>query len=94
MIQTLALVGFVVVGAHNRLVASTPSLLQLTLTNETEVGSPFEDTIELTTIGDLPQNTEVNVNISGKIANIYKDREDTNNKTVIVLRDEDISIKL
>ena len=39
----------------------TPSLLQLTFTNETEIDlldvSPFEDTIDLTPLGDLPQNT-------------------------------------
>ena len=55
--------------------------------------SPFEDSIDLTPLGDLPHNTLVNVNISGKITNIYKDREDTNDKTVHVLRDEDTSIK-
>ena len=76
----------------------TPSLLQLTFTNETLIEvlnvSLFEDSINLTPLGDLPHNTLVNVNISGKITNIYKDRVDTNGKTVDVLRDEDTSIKL
>ena len=76
----------------------TPSLLQLTFTNETEIDlldvSPFEDIIDLTPLGDLPQNTLVNVNISGKITNVFKDTGDTNDKTVVVLRDDDTSIKL
>ena len=76
----------------------TPSLLQLKFTNETEIEvlnvSPFEDSIELTPLRDLPHNTLGNVNISGKITNIYKDKIDTNGKTVDVLRDEDTSIKL
>ena len=75
-----------------------PSLLPLTFTNETEIDlldvSPFEDTIDLTPLGDLPQNTLVNVNISGKITNVFKDTGDTNDKTVVVLRDDDTSIKL
>ena len=76
----------------------TPSLLQLTFTNETEIDlldvSPFEDIIDLTPLGDLPLNTLVNVNISGKITNVFKDTDDTNDKTVVVLRDDDTSIKL
>ena len=56
--------------------------------------SPFEDSTDLTPLGDLPHNTLVNVNIFGKITNIYKDREDTSDKTVVVLGDEETSIKL
>ena len=75
----------------------TPSLLQVTFTNDTNVErlnvKPFEDVVELTPLKDLPQNTLVNLNIAGKITDIYKD-EDSNDKTTVVLRDEDSSIKI
>ena len=56
--------------------------------------TPFQDTVELTLMKNQPHNTQVNVNVAAVIAQKYKDDKDTSDKVVIVLRDDDTSIKL